>query len=72
MKLIYADNEGTIPRIDAITALVGGGVSYDADDGKITYYDGQTPVSKAAIDAKLVISVGVLTAFSVIKITFDS
>ena len=54
MKLIYADKEGTIPRIDAITALVGRGVSYDADVGKITYHDGQTPVSKAAIDAKLV------------------
>ena len=54
MKLIYADKEGKVPRIEAISALVGGGISYDSDDGKITYHDGQTPVSKTEIDAKLV------------------
>ena len=48
--------DGKIPRIDAVSALVGGQLSVD-DDGKgnvvITYLDGQTPVSDAEIDAKL-------------------
>ena len=48
--------DGKIPRIDAVSALVGGQLSVDDDDKGnvvITYLDGQTPVSDAEIDAKL-------------------
>ena len=48
--------DGKIPRIDAVSELVGGQLSVN-EDGKgntvITYHDGQTPVSDAEIDAKL-------------------
>ena len=52
----WVDEEGKIPKISAVTALVGGGIVVD-DDGnsntKITYHSGQTPPTEAQIDSKL-------------------
>ena len=39
-------------KFDAILALVGGGLTQNAD-GTIEYHDGQTPPSESAIDTKL-------------------
>ena len=41
-----------ITNVDAVRALVGGGVSQNA--GGIHYHDGQTPPSESAINAKRV------------------
>ena len=50
------DSNGKVERYEAVRSLVGLGVSYDDDHKgniKITYHNGQTPVSDAEIDAEL-------------------
>ena len=42
-----------ISKIQAICNLVGGGVSGSSDGKEVKYHDGQTPPSKAEIDAEV-------------------
>ena len=52
----FVDHDGKVLTISAVNNLVGGSISVD-NDGKgnnvITYNDGQTPPTKAEIDAEL-------------------
>ena len=41
-------------KADAIRALVGGQITVGSDGSNAIYHDGQTPPTKAKIDAKLV------------------
>ena len=50
------DSNGKVERFEAVKSLVSGPISYDDDHKgniKITYHNGQTPVSDAEIDAEL-------------------
>jgi len=43
---------GKVDKLSAVYSLVGGAIRVSGDD--ITYYDGQTPPSKAEIDAEVI------------------